>query len=433
MRKVIQFPQAENSNLLKKLIHLSSDYTDVCILNSNDYQHDTYSKYKWLAGFGQVDSLAIKINDEQVFEKLDDFLKQNKNEWVFGYLAYDLKNKIELLDSSNLDLLNFNTIYLFVPQFILTSAEEIELFAHQSIDNDAITSFINSIQQQKYNKPNFRKSSIQFKQRIQHDEYLQSISAIQQHIKLGDIYEMNFCQEFYSEQVIVNPADIFTQLNEVTPAPFSAFFKENDCYLMSASPERYIQKTENHIISQPIKGTAKRAKDILEDEKLKLSLENNSKERAENIMIVDLVRNDLSRIAKPKSVNVSELCGIYTFPQVHQMISTVTAELPKNTAFSKIIKATFPMGSMTGAPKIRAMELIEQFEKTQRGLFSGSVGYIDPHGDFDFNVVIRSLLYHAKNQYLSLSTGGAITFKSNAEEEYQESLLKAQAILGLFD
>jgi para-aminobenzoate synthetase component 1 len=252
---------------------------------------------------------------------------------------------------------------------------------------------------------------------------------LKQHIQSGDIYEINFCQEFFSEATQFNPLETYINLKQFSPTPFSAYYRSNHHYLICASPERFLMKKGNEVISQPIKGTIKRGTDIVEDEKLKKQLKNDEKERAENIMIVDLVRNDLSRIAKEGSVKVNELCKIYSYPQLHQMISTISAKVDKQLDFTEIIKACFPMGSMTGAPKIKAMELIEKYESFKRGLFSGSVGYITPEGDFDFNVVIRSLFYNSVNHYLSFMVGSAITAKSDPEKEYEECLLKAKGIL----
>ncbi|MBL4592808.1 MAG: aminodeoxychorismate synthase component I, partial [Flavobacteriales bacterium] len=277
-------------------------------------------------------------------------------------------------------------------------------------------------------------SVIKIIQKTTKEDYLKNVKALKKHIQLGDIYEINYCQEYFADpdsyrDVKISPIDIYIKLNQKSPTPFSCFVKCEDKYLMSASPERFINKKGNKIISEPIKGTIKRGETEQEDEDLKEQLFNDSKERSENVMIVDLVRNDLSKIANDNSVKVDELCGIYTFPQVHQMISTVSAEVKENIDFDQIIKATFPMGSMTGAPKIRAMELIEKYEKTKRGLYSGTIGYIDDKGDFDFNVVIRSILYNKENNYLSFIVGGAITNQSDAEKEYDECLLKAKAML----
>ena len=218
-------------------------------------------------------------------------------------------------------------------------------------------------------------------------------------------------------------------MGTVSPNPFSAFYKVAHNYLLCASPERYLKKVEDKIYSQPIKGTSKRElNNLIEDENNKMNLLNSEKERAENVMIVDLVRNDLSKICMEGSVKVEELFGIYSFPQVHQMISTISGDLKNDRDLADIFRATFPMGSMTGAPKKKVMELIELYEKTKRGIFSGALGYITPEGDFDFNVVIRSILYNSSDKYLSIQAGSAITFNSNAEKEYEECLLKIEAM-----
>ena len=247
-------------------------------------------------------------------------------------------------------------------------------------------------------------------------------------VKQGDVYELNYCMEFFSEKNKINPYYTYLDLIKKSPTPFSGFVKTSNKFLISASPERFIKKQKNKIISQPIKGTIKKTNNIAQNNKLKNKLLNDTKERAENVMIVDLVRNDLSITAKKTSVKVEELFGIYEFPQVYQMISTVVSEKSKKFTSVDVIKNAFPMGSMTGAPKIKAMELIEKYETTKRGLYSGAVGYFSPNDNFDFNVVIRSILYNSKNKYLSFIVGGAITDKSNPINEYNECLLKAKAI-----
>jgi para-aminobenzoate synthetase component 1 len=239
---------------------------------------------------------------------------------------------------------------------------------------------------------------------------------------------MNFCQEFYAENININPLHVYQNLNQISQPPFATFLKLDDKYLLSASPERYIRKEKTTIISQPIKGTSKRAFDNKEDKKLKSELAANEKERSENIMIVDLVRNDLSKTAIKGSVKVNELCKVYSFDQVHQMISTITSEVLHTKNPVEVLRTTYPMGSMTGAPKVSAMKLIEKFEETKRGLYSGSVGYFTPDNDFDFNVIIRSVLYNKSNKYVSFSVGGALTAKSTADAEYQECLIKAKAM-----
>jgi para-aminobenzoate synthetase component I len=270
--------------------------------------------------------------------------------------------------------------------------------------------------------------NIKIEQKISKRNYIEKVAKMLSHINRGDIYEANFCMEFYAENVKLNPIEVYQKLEAISEAPFSVFFKNNTDYLLSASPERYLRKEDTKVISQPIKGTAKRYEDPELDKKSKIELSQNPKERTENIMIVDLVRNDLSHTAIKGSVIVEELCGIYSFKQVHQMISTISAEVLHTTSPIDIIKTTFPMGSMTGAPKISAMKIIEDLEETKRGLYSGAVGYFTPSGDFDFNVVIRSILYNSDANYVSFSVGSAITSASIPENEYEECMLKAKAM-----
>ncbi|MEJ6675738.1 MAG: anthranilate synthase component I family protein, partial [Polaribacter sp.] len=248
------------------------------------------------------------------------------------------------------------------------------------------------------------------------------------HIKRGDLYEANFCQEFYAENASINPVEVYKHLNDISEPPFASFLKMDHQYALCASPERYLKKEGLKIISQPIKGTAKRLISAIDDDKIATDLSRDIKERAENVMIVDLVRNDLSKTAKIATVKVEELCKVYSFKQVHQMISTVVSEIDTTTHPIETLRSTFPMGSMTGAPKVSAMKIIEKLEETKRGLYSGTIGYFTPENDFDFNVVIRSILYNEEKKYISYSVGGDITEKSVVEKEYEECLLKAKAM-----
>tara|TARA_R110002126_G_scaffold95957_1_gene224926 strand:- start:628 stop:1530 length:903 start_codon:yes stop_codon:yes gene_type:complete len=273
-----------------------------------------------------------------------------------------------------------------------------------------------------------KEKTLYIQQRVSKEAYLKKISKMLDYIHHGDLYEANFCMEFYAENASINPLEKFLKLNEISQPPFAVYFKNNNQFLLSASPERYLKKENENLISQPIKGTAKRFSDPVKDEVSKNNLASDPKERAENIMITDLVRNDLSHTAQKGSVTVKELCGMYSFMQVHQMISTVTSKLDFQYTAIDAIKSTFPMGSMTGAPKIAAMKIIEELEETKRGLYSGAVGYFTPNGDFDFNVVIRSILYNQEKKYVSFSVGSAITSLSIPESEYEECLLKAKAM-----
>jgi para-aminobenzoate synthetase component 1 len=275
-------------------------------------------------------------------------------------------------------------------------------------------------------------NSIQIQQRIPKKIYLEKISKMLEYINNGDIYEANFCMEFFAKCKI-NPIDKFQKLNAISKPPFAVFFKNNKHFLLSASPERYLKRDGELIVSQPIKGTSKRFSNSIEDEISKENLSLDPKERSENIMITDLVRNDLSRTAQKGTVKVEELCGIYSFLQVHHMISTITSKIDSQFSSVDLLKTTFPMGSMTGAPKISAMKIIEELEETKRGIYSGAVGYFKPNGDFDFNVVIRSILYNQEKEYVSFSVGSAITSQSIPEKEYEECMLKANAMLNVLN
>nr|WP_320118689.1 aminodeoxychorismate synthase component I [uncultured Marinifilum sp.] len=431
MRKKLTFHIPNTKKFKEQLLFWSKKFEYVSILDSNNANQKANSKLEYntcelLAG---IDALKVIKPQKDCFNYLKKEVRKNKD-WWFGYLAYDLKNEIEKLDSKNEDGLDFPGMNFFRPRwvFILNKNTLIVHFYDKDFSEDEILDLIQNIQQLTIKKHHLAKlNDIKFK--ISREEYLKSINKLKEHIRRGDIYEVNFCQEFYAENTCIEPEQTYRKLMEVSPTPYSCFYRLGKKYLLSASPERFIKKVGNKIISQPIKGTAKRGANIGEDKLIKEQLYKDPKERAENIMIVDLVRNDLSRTAAKGSVRVEELCGIYSFPQVHQMISTVVSELNNKSHFIDAIRDSFPMGSMTGAPKVRAMKLIEKYESTKRGLFSGAVGYITPNGDFDFNVVIRSIQYNAINKYLSFMVGGAITMQSNPEKEYEECLLKVKAIM----
>lgn len=414
----------------QKLLIWANQFREVVFLDSNNYHHK-YSNYDAVLA---VDAFtSIKTDYYNAFEELHQYQTHTKD-WLFGYLSYDLKNDTEALTSKNFDGLAFPDLFFFQPKkLFFLKGNQVEMQYLNLCDDEMDDDFLEILKEGSLElgvrSKEFRASSeIKIQQRISKEAYLQKVSKMLEYIHHGDIYEANFCMEFYAENAAINPLEIYQKLNAISQPPFAVYFKNNHQYLLSASPERYLKKEGAKVISQPIKGTARRNSDSILDEQSKVDLENNPKERAENIMIVDLVRNDLSRTATKGSVEVEELCGIYTFKQVHQMISTVVSQVENTTSAVEIIKTTFPMGSMTGAPKISAMKIIEELEETKRGLYSGAVGYFTPHGDFDFNVVIRSILYNVKNQYLSFSVGSAITSEATPEGEYEECLLKAKAM-----
>jgi para-aminobenzoate synthetase component 1 len=409
----------------KQLLNWSQQFDEVIWLDSNDYAQKESSYDAVLA----VEAFTVFQTDAfDAFNQLKEYQTTTKD-WLFGYLSYDLKNDVERLSSKNHDELGFPDLLFFQPKKIfLLKGNVLETHYLNLVDDELeqdlrdIKSTVTSSGVEKYDK------DIKIKLRIHKDEYFKKLNNLLSRIHRGDIYEANFCQEFYAEDTTINPLETYEQLNAISKPPFATFLKIYDKYLLSASPERYIKKEGLKITSQPIKGTAKRSKNKTEDEALIKNLSEDIKERSENVMIVDLVRNDLSKTAIKGSVIVEELCKVYTFDQVHHMISTVTSQVSDATHPIEIIRTTFPMGSMTGAPKISAMKIIEVLEETKRGLYSGAVGYFTPDNDFDFNVVIRSILYNETNKYVSYSVGGAITAKSDPLKEYEECLVKAKAM-----
>ena len=405
-----------------QLLDWSQQFREMVFLDSNNY-HQKQSSFDCVLA---VDAFtSVKTDFHNAFEDLKQYQQQTKD-WLFGYLSYDVKNDVEDLHSNNFDGLHFPDLFFFQPKkLFLLKGNQLEVRYLQLCDDEIESDLIDIENNCQLSIINYQLS---IQQRISKESYIAKVNQMLEHIHRGDIYEANFCMEFYAENAIIEPVKIYQKLNAISKPPFAIFFKNNEQYLLCASPERYLRKEGNKVISQPIKGTAKRFSDLVLDEKSKTELETNPKERSENIMIVDLVRNDLSHTAIKGSVEVEELCGIYTFEQVHQMISTVVSNVSTTTSPVEILRTTFPMGSMTGAPKISAMKIIEELEETKRGLYSGAVGYFSPENDFDFNVVIRSILYNAVTNYVSFSVGSAITSQSNPEQEYEECLLKAKAM-----
>jgi para-aminobenzoate synthetase component 1 len=407
----------------QQLLFWSQQFREIIFLDSNDYPQE-YSNYDCMLA---VDAFtSIQTDSQNAFEDLKQY-QQITKDWIFGYLSYDLKNDVEPLHSNNFDGLGFPDLFFFQPKkLFLLKGNQLEIQYLHMCDNEVEDDLEEILETETI--PLGKDQEVEVNQRISKESYVKKVAKILEHIHHGDIYEANFCMEFFAEKVSITPFEIFNKLNEISEPPFAVFFKNNKHFLLSASPERYLKKEGDQVVSQPIKGTAKRFLDPVEDEKSRNELALDPKERAENIMITDLVRNDLSHTAQKGSVAVAELCGIYSFRQVHQMISTITSKIDSQYTAVDVVKTTFPMGSMTGAPKISAMKIIENFEETKRGLYSGAVGYFNPNGDFDFNVVIRSILYNEQNQYLSFSVGSAITAMSNPEKEYEECLLKAKAM-----
>jgi len=404
----------------QKALHWSGQFDEISFFNSNGAP-DEWGRFESVLAVKALHSFCA---DDDVLDQLQQFLVKHQCEFIPGFLSYDLKNEIEDLHTSAIDKLGFPAAYFFVPTITVRwAANQVQIQAddpvavYQSICDTTIPQIDATL-------------DLHLRSRWTKEEYLDAFDKVQQHIQRGDIYEVNLCQEFFSENANISPIDIYLKLNAVSPTPFSNFFRVGHHFIMSASPERFLAKRKGKLISQPIKGTAKRGITKHEDQIIINRMLQSQKEIAENVMIVDLVRNDLTRSALPGTVEATRLFEIQSFKQVHQMISTITCTQDPKVPNMDVFRHTFPAGSMTGAPKIAAMRICDQIEDSKRGVYAGSIGYFDTlHDEFDFNVVIRSILYNQQEHYLSFHTGGAVTNQALAEQEYQECLLKASAIL----
>ncbi len=421
-RTFVSFPITDYTVFKQQMLNWATRFNICCLLDNHKYS-SVHHSYECILAAGSRHHIESSAPD--AFSALKIFYNLHKD-WMFGHFSYDLKNESSVFTSRHPDNINFPDLFFFVPEIIVMIKEgEVRINDPEGNAEEILREILAAdvIQNTFVNNP------VEFRQRFSEAEYIQTIQSLQQHILRGDCYEINFCQEFYANPVRLDTKTAFNLLGNESPNPFSAFYKLNDKYLLCASPERYLKKTGQKLVSQPIKGTWKRNFESVEaDNRNRVLLQENKKERSENVMVVDLVRNDLSTICDEGTVRVEELYGVYTFPQVHQMISTISGILPVNKDWIDAVKATFPMGSMTGAPKRKVMELIEQYERTRRGIFSGALGYVNPEGDMDFNVVIRSIIYNETNEYLSYQVGSGITFYSDPKSEYEECLLKASAI-----
>jgi para-aminobenzoate synthetase component 1 len=389
-----------------------------------------------LVGVGRA--YAVSAYAGTGLSQLRSFLEVHAGNWLFGHLGYGLQAELGGMPSPHPSRDGFADLHFFVPQVVVQlSPQSINIICTQPAGNANPAQHWQHIQNQTLASVDVENQkpagSIGIAPRTTRAAYLAHVQQLLRHIALGDCYEINYCQEFFANHVKLQPAGLYERLCAASPNPFSCYYRVNEAHLLCASPERYVLRTGSRIVSQPIKGTAARANQAEADAAARHNLRQSAKERAENVMVVDLVRNDLSRVCRPGTVQVDELFGIYTYPQVHQMISTISGELLPGKSLPDVLQATFPMGSMTGAPKQRVLALINQYEQSNRGIFSGSVGYVQPNGNFDFNVVIRSLMYNAETHYLSYLVGGGITANSTPEAEYEECLLKAAAIKKVLD
>jgi para-aminobenzoate synthetase component I len=425
-KEKFSFLPQELDKIKRRMLHWANQSDILLFLDSNEYLHTTGS-YECICAIGYQN--LIKDEDAQL-SKLKNHFAENRD-WLFGHINYDFKNKLEQLNSRHPSKFEFPEISFFTPAIVCYIPREQDVLVIESLTklpSDIWSEILN----QHIENSEANNKSIAFEKRIGETEYIDIIRKLQSHILEGDCYEINFCNEAFCSDADINPVSTFKELNKLSKAPFAAYYKLQNQHLICASPERFLRKEGARIIAQPIKGTARRMIDSKQDNHQKKQLQQSIKERAENVMIVDLMRNDLARFCQLGSVKVDELFGLYSFPQVHQLISTISGQLRPEMTLFDALRLAFPMGSMTGAPKIMVMQLIEQYEQARRELFSGCVGYISPEGDFDFNVIIRSIFYNQTTKYLSYQTGGAITFDSIPQQEWEETCLKAEAIEKIF-
>jgi para-aminobenzoate synthetase component I len=422
-RQFTGFSLTVTPTVKQQMLNWASQFNICCFMDNNNYPASLQS-FETLVAAGAWK--WVKLGAGNAFCTLKAF-HAHQADWLFGHFGFDLKAETESVPSALPDRIGFPDCYFFVPEHLLLLQDNQVLISSYSADPEKLLRIILNSRPAIHSEAD---SPVKLQPAMGKDEYINTVNALKAHIHRGDCYEINFCQEFFASPAEINPVKVFNRLTEISPNPFSVFYKIEDVYLLCASPERFLRINAGSVWSQPIKGTAPRnTVDPQADAELARLLAINSKEQSENVMVVDLVRNDLSRFCQPGTVHVEELFGVYSFPQVHQLISTVKGELTPGMNWIDAVQQSFPMGSMTGAPKRRVLELIEAYEKVRRGIFSGAVGYCTPEGNADFNVVIRSILYNQTKKYLSCLVGSGITWYAEAEKEYEECLLKAAAIM----
>ena len=423
MKKNKQVFLLDNPNLFKvQILHWINQFEVCTFLDTHAYT-SPYAVIDCIAAVHPISYISLEKIDPAA---LNAFIQENKGSWIFAHFNYEYHNITKSNTKTNLT--GFPLAYLYTPAVTIELKEKHVTIESVHDNPQVIFDQIYALDFLSLGHP-LPSISTTINPLVHKADYIENIHKILALIRRGDFYEINYCQAFEAALTNAHPVNLYKALTALSPTPFACFYKNATDYLLCASPERYLQKKGSRLISQPIKGTIKRNIQNEIEDKLQLeTLQNSSKDKSENVMVVDLVRNDLSRICEQGSVAVSELFGIYTYPQVHQMISTITGSVNDKVSFSEILDATFPMGSMTGAPKKSVMETIDLLEPTKRGLYSGTVGYINPAGDFDFNVVIRSIFYNSQSGKANYQVGGGITIYSDPEKEYEECLLKAAAI-----
>jgi para-aminobenzoate synthetase component 1 len=427
MQSSIRFNYIENKEFIHLVLNNLPNYSTFCVLHSNEINspllHDEYD-------------FIVSLGSQKQFQSNNpinwDFFNtlEQQNCFLMGFISYAYNKDFWKISEKKSTIAPPANSFWFAPKYLIYKRKEEKEFV---IYGENPSEFYHSILQSQIapleSSPEFKH---EFLPLLSKEKYIHTIEKIREDIKNGEYYEINYCQEFISNKFNSDPFLIWEKIRNSNKAPFSAFFRHHSFFSISLSPERFLKRKANILLSQPIKGTAMRGGTELEDEKNKSNLQNSEKERAENIMIVDLVRNDLSRVCEVGTVSVEELCGIYSFKNVHQMISTISGKQLEKTKLGEILKNTFPMGSMTGAPKRMVVERASEYEVSARGLYSGSIGYLESNGNFDLNVVIRTLIIDTEKKIASFHVGGAITYDSDPFAEYDECMLKGKFWLDLF-
>ncbi len=425
----VQEIELSTNSLVNKLLSISQAET-VCLLDSCGVNH--LNSHQLVAGINPLEVLEIQNNNADETLHILDKKVSNPNVAGIFTISYDLGLKLENLKQREKEYFSFQEPDIFLAIFdclIIHDYNTRKTFLKGNINkfSEINEKIINIKSLNLINT--FDKSVVE--SNFTTNEYINAINQIKEYIRAGDTYQTNLTQQFRAKLTNdLNAQIIFHRLRNNHPAPFASFLKRKKDYVVSISPERFFktENSKNHrkISTSPIKGTRPRGKNLAEDSQLKKDLLGSQKDRAENTMIVDLLRNDLGRISEFGSVNVEKLCDLETHPSIFHLVSTISGNLREKATISDLIKATFPCGSITGCPKIRTMEIINELETANRGLSMGAIGYCDFDNSVDLSVAIRTMVI--RDQEAIFNVGGGIVIDSDAYEEYQESLDKAKAI-----
>ncbi|MFR5264346.1 aminodeoxychorismate synthase component I [Clostridium sp.] len=442
------------SNLkVNEVYEIWKDKKDTIMLDSSKEESE-YSKFSFI-GINPFIKIKSKENlvylnenlvNKDVFELLNETIEsfsidENLRKEIpfisgaIGYFSYDMGRALEHIEESAIkDYEVYDSYFLFFHNLIIfdllndkiyiTSLYEDKILSKNSLDyiEDKIINY-------KFEENNEKHREVKennLKSNFSKDEYIKAVDKMKDYIVEGHIYIANMTQRFlcdYEE----DGYEIYKKLRKINKAPFSAYLNLEDIEIMSSSPERFLKVLNSKVETRPIKGTRPRGRNKEEDELNKKELLNSEKDKSELLMIVDLERNDLSKVCKANSIKVTELFKLEQYDTVFHLVSTVIGELEEEESSVSCIKACFPGGSITGTPKIRAMEIIEELEGVRRGVYTGAIGYFDLRGNCDFNIVIRTIL--KKGNQVSFGVGGGITIESLSEMEYYETLDKAKALI----